>query len=93
VFKDPEPGNEEAEAAVEEEELEEGEESKKPEKEKAEVLPHRIVVSEVVREKRMHYFTVPRLGSFMAIRLEYDSCLTESAFDAGVADMESVIQR
>jgi hypothetical protein len=41
----------------------------------------------------MHYFRVPRLGSFMAIRLEYNSCLTEEAFDAGVADMQSVIQR
>ena len=91
VFKDPEVEAEE-EAPVEEQ-AEEGEGSQKPEKEKKEVLPHRIVVKEVVREKRMHYFDVPRLGSFMAIRLEYDSCLTESAFDAGVADMESVIQR
>jgi len=62
-------------------------------KEAPETLPHRIVVKEVVREKRMHYFRVPRLGSFMAIRLEYESCLTEEAFDAGVADMESVITR
>jgi hypothetical protein len=29
----------------------------------------------------------------MAIRLEFDSCLHESAFDAGIADMESVISR
>jgi hypothetical protein len=90
VFQDRADAEDEA-AAVDEEELEEGEESKKPEKEKPETLPHRIVVKEVVREKRMHYFRVPRLGSFMAIRLEFDSCLHEAAFDAGVADMESVI--
>jgi len=38
----------------------------------------------------MHYFKVPRLGSYMAIRLEYDSCLNEIAFDAGVKDMQNV---
>jgi hypothetical protein len=41
----------------------------------------------------MHYFKVPRLGSYMAIRLEYDSCLNEAAFDAGVKEMENVQKR
>jgi hypothetical protein len=59
----------------------------------AEKLPHSILVKEVVREPRMHYFKVPRLGSYMAIRLEYDSCLNEAAFDAGVKEMENVQKR
>jgi len=41
----------------------------------------------------MHYFKVPRLGSFMAIHLEYDSCLHEEAFDDGVREMHNVHKR
>lgn len=40
-----------------------------------------------MREAKIHFFQVPRLGSYMAIRLEYATCLYEEAFDAGVADM------
>ena len=36
---------------------------------------------EVVRDPRVHFYKVPRLGSYMAIRLEYNSCLFEEAFD------------
>lgn len=89
VFRDGETGDDDVKSDNEDNEEEEGEQKQK--KAAPEKLPHRIVVKEVVREKRMHYFRVPRLGSFMAIRLEYSSCLTEEAFDAGVADMQSVI--
>jgi hypothetical protein len=34
----------------------------------------------------MHFFKVPRLGSYLAIRLEYNSCLFEEALDAAVVD-------
>lgn len=34
----------------------------------------------------MHFYRVPRLGSFMAVPLEYESCLTSAALDAAVAD-------
>jgi hypothetical protein len=43
-------------------------------------------VKEVVREPKMHFFKVPRLGSYLAIRLEYKSCLFEDALDAAVQD-------
>jgi hypothetical protein len=43
-------------------------------------------VSEVVKEPNIHFFKVPRLGSYMAIRLEYESCLFEEALEAGVID-------
>lgn len=88
VFKDPE---------VEEEEQEEvqgsDEEVERPPKEPEEKLPHFLEVKEVVREPRMHYFKVPRLGSFVAIRLEYESCLIPEAFDAGLVDYLNVRQR
>ena len=34
----------------------------------------------------MYYFKVPKLGSYMAIKLEYQSCLFEEALDEGVKD-------
>jgi hypothetical protein len=60
--------------------------SLKPQKEKPEVLPRTVYVKEVVREPRMHFFKVPRLGCYMAIRLEYESCLFEESLDAAVVD-------
>lgn len=50
-------------------------------------------MSEVVREPRIHYFKVPRLGSYLAVRLEYNTCLFEQAFEAGIADMQSVMEK
>jgi len=29
----------------------------------------------------MHFFAVPRLGSYLAIELQYNSCQFESAFE------------
>jgi len=47
-------------------------------------MPKFIYVKDVVREPRMHFYKVPRLGSYLAIKMEYDSCLYEEAFDAAV---------
>lgn len=44
-------------------------------------LKHHVYVPEVVREPRMHFYRVPRLGSFMAIPLEYKSCLFQKSLD------------
>jgi hypothetical protein len=82
LFSGDEP--EEAEAPVEEEELAEGEE--RPPKPIVEKLPKFKLVSEVVRDPKIHYYMVPRLGSYLAVRLEYESCLFEEAFDAAVVD-------
>ena len=57
-----------------------------------EELPH-VIIKEVVREQRIHFFKVPRLGSYMAIRLEYDSCLSIEAYLDGVRDSLSVRER
>lgn len=45
-----------------------------------------IYVKEVVREPRMHFYKVPRLGAFMAVPLVYNSCLFEEALDNAVQD-------
>lgn len=52
-----------------------------------------MIIPEVVREDKIHFFKVPKLGSYMAIRLEYETCLFEEAFDAGVADTLSVNEK
>ena len=52
-----------------------------------------ILVKEVVREPRIHFFKVPRLGSYMAIRLEYDSCLFTESYNDGIKDALSVKER
>lgn len=58
-----------------------------------EKFPKHVFVPEVVREPRMHFFKVPRLGSYLAIRLEYESCLFEQALSVAVLDYLDVKQR
>ena len=41
----------------------------------------------------MHFFEVPRLGSYMAIRLEYNSCLFVESYNEGIKDALSVKER
>jgi hypothetical protein len=52
-----------------------------------------IYVKEVVREPRMHFYKVPRLGSFMAVPLVYNSCLFEDALDEAVNDYMECMKR
>jgi len=52
-----------------------------------------VLVKEVVREPRIHFFKVPRLGSYLAIRLEYQSCLSVEAYNDGVRDALSCRER
>jgi len=53
-------------------------------------LPKYKIVEEVVRESNMHYYMVPRLGSYLAVKLEFNSCLFEEAFDDAVANYAEV---
>ena len=55
--------------------------------------PQHLVIPEVVRDSRVHFYKVPRLGSYMAIRLEYNTCLFEEAFDSGVLDLIEVNEK
>lgn len=52
-----------------------------------------ILVKEVVREPRIHFFKVPKLGSYLAVRLEYQSCLSVEAYNDGVKDALSIRER
>ncbi len=81
VFKEPE-----GQAASEDAPADGEEGEKKPVKEETEKLPRSVYINQVVREPRMHFFKVPRLGSYLAIRLEYESCLFEESLDAAVVD-------
>jgi len=76
-----------AEKEGEEEEAENSDDEKKPEKDEdiLDVMNH-IYVKEVVREPKMHFWKVPRLGSYMAIPLVYESCMYEDALDKAVED-------
>lgn len=38
----------------------------------------------------MHFYRVPKLGSYLAIKMEYDSCLYEEAYDSAVSDYMEV---
>ena len=62
------PEQKEEEAAAEGE-GEEGEPVKK--QDTKEKLPRHILVPEVVREPKMHFYKVPKLGSYLAVKLEY----------------------
>lgn len=83
----------EEEAPVEPEVDEEGNPIPVPPKPVEEVLPKFMIVPEVVREGKIHFFKVPKLGSYMAIRLEYETCLFEEALDAGVADQMQINEK
>lgn len=49
-----------------------------------------LYVPEVVREPRLDFQRVPRLGSYMAVPLVYKSCLSDEALEALVADSLAV---
>jgi len=53
-------------------------------------LPRHILIREVVKEPKINFYRVPRLGAYMAIKLEYNSCLFEEAFDAAVLNYNDV---
>ena len=53
-------------------------------------IPKHIFIEDVVREPAMYYYQVPRLGSYLAIKLEYKSCLFEETYDAAVENYKEV---
>lgn len=55
--------------------------------------PKHLIIKEVVKEPKIHFYKVPRLGSYVAVKLEYDSCLFESAFDAAVENYSEVQEK
>ena len=63
------------------------------EKEEGEERLNTKFVPNVIKEKSTFYFDVPKMGCFFAIPLNYQSCMFESAFDAGVDDKNDVARR
>ncbi len=45
-----------------------------------------IYIKEVVREPRMSFYKVPRLGAFLAVPIVYNSCLTPDALENAIQD-------
>ena len=45
-----------------------------------------IYVDDVIKEKKLHYFKLPKLGCYMAIPLTYKSCLNGEAFTQALKD-------
>lgn len=84
VFKEAEDGDGE-EAAEAEEGSEAGGDTPAKEKDIIESFRHSYV-AEVVREPRMHFEKVPRLGCFMAVPLVYNSCLFNEALEEAIED-------
>ena len=72
-------------------ELAEGEEPP-PEKDITESFKH-VYIKEVVREKRMNFTRVPRLGSYMAIPLIYNSCLFDESLEEAVTNYAEIVAK
>ena len=45
-----------------------------------------LYVDDVVREKKMHYFKIPKLGCYIACPLGYQDCLSEKYFKAALIE-------
>ena len=41
----------------------------------------------------MHFYRVPRLGAFMAVPLDYSSCLFEKSLDQAISDHQSYLKQ
>jgi len=43
-----------------------------------------IYISDVMKEPKLHYFKLPKLGAYIALPLVYKSCLSEYSFEKGL---------
>ena len=48
------------------------------------------MIEDVTREPRVKFYKVPKLGALLAIRMSYQSCLSESALDAAVENLKEI---
>lgn len=49
-----------------------------------------MIIPEVVWEPRIKYFKVPKLGPFVAVKVNYNSCLSVEALDAAVENLKEL---
>jgi hypothetical protein len=50
--------------------------------------PAHLLIPEVVAQNDIKFFKVPRLGSYLAVKLQYKSCLFEGALDRAMVDQD-----
>ena len=86
VFGKVDEGEEEAPA----EEEEEGAAAEKTEETDLLKTEKYKYVPEVVKDPKIHFYKVPRLGCYMAIPLIYQSCMNESSYDTALEDYVEV---
>ena len=55
-------------------------------KEIAPEKPRWVYIPNVVKESRMNFFKIPKLGAFFACPLVFNSCLSEQAFDTALEE-------
>ena len=74
---------------------EEGQQQEDGDEEEGERPDKFIYVEDVVRQNdpKMHYFRIPKLGSYIAVPLVYQSCLDEEAFKTALKDKQKVLQQ
>ena len=77
----------------EDNEGEEGEKAKSAEVDVLKSYKGVVYVPEVIREKRIHFQRVPKLGSFMAVPLVYNSCLYDEALEAAVDNAKTITEQ
>ena len=80
----------------EEKEDNEGEDGEKAKAAEVDVLKSYkgvVYVPEVIREKRIHFQRVPKLGSYMAVPLVYSSCLYDEALEAAVDNAKTITEQ
>ena len=41
----------------------------------------------------MHFFRVPKLGSYLAVELKYDHCTNETSFDTAFKDYQQTQEK
>ena len=61
-------------------EQKENEEEKEKEEQEVNVRKY-VYVENVVKNEKMNYFRIPKLGAYLAVPLIYESYLTETIFD------------
>ncbi len=45
-----------------------------------------VYVEDVVREQKMHFFKLPKLGCYFAVKLTYKNCLMPGFFSEALND-------
>jgi hypothetical protein len=55
--------------------------------------PKHLFINQVFREKKMKFFKVPSLGSYLAIKLSYNSCMSDKAIKEAILDKIDVDRR